>query len=793
MLQQYRATTLLFVVVFLITIHLHAQLEAKDLLDLPGFGVAEFAVSPDSELLVYTVTKAEAREPASDRSTKDDPEPGLPLPMDLWATNLRTGASLRICCEGSGSAVSPSWSTDGKQLAFYRSPEPYVASEAGLRAFAKDETLAVWDRQTGAIRQFLKGRLSTNNIWYLPLWIGDGHSVIVETRAHHDSVLKELSRVDTTGGKKKDAGTERSADSTIRVLATQGLVEEATANEPDGDVRLLWEDKRCDLTQVDLKTGKITTVLEDVILSHLALSPDRTKLVFSIFKGIPPNSLYETQDIYLVDLAGLKPQKLFSDDIVYTSVTAVFSWSPDGKYLAFPYEVVDAQRRRAFDIIVVNISDGSSKRIPADQEPHLINVGSVVWNEDGSLFSFIRSNYVETWEAGSGRLVSKVSFPSIEVLEIVSAEGNRTLGRLGRDYSLVVKVQNKATVQAGFWRVWPYRNQAAKLVEEDKSFSYYTNYQQLLADGSGIVFAWESADQPSEVYTADSEFKNVRQLTTITSTLHHVAMGRSMVVSWRDTDGYEVQGALLLPAGYTQRQRYPLVVQVYPTEQVGDVHRFGMTESGTYQNGQLFASRGYAVFRPNIRSPFRSPTSLMADAAKSVLPGVLKLIDMGIVDPDKIGVMGQSDGGYTTIALLTQSRLFKAGITISGYANLIEEYSYDYGRRMLEESHGLATTPWANREVFIANSPFFYLDRIESPLLIIAGSADTAVPPHNSGEVFAGLRRLGKTAMFIEYQGEDHGPELYSYTHQLDLCKRMLDWFGQFVAAGSNIPRADAK
>jgi dipeptidyl aminopeptidase/acylaminoacyl peptidase len=171
----------------------------------------------------------------------------------------------------------------------------------------------------------------------------------------------------------------------------------------------------------------------------------------------------------------------------------------------------------------------------------------------------------------------------------------------------------------------------------------------------------------------------------------------------------------------------------------------------------------------------------MHDIAQSVLPGAKRLIDQGIADPQRIAVIGQSDGGYAALSLLVQSRFFKAGVMVSGSGNLLEGYSYDYERAVNQESLGLTATPWNNREVLIENSPYFLLDRVQAPLLIIAGSTDAAVPPHLGEEVFSGLRDLGKDAVYVEYDGEGHDPQTYSYENQFDLVSRISAWFDKYL------------
>jgi len=178
----------------------------------------------------------------------------------------------------------------------------------------------------------------------------------------------------------------------------------------------------------------------------------------------------------------------------------------------------------------------------------------------------------------------------------------------------------------------------------------------------------------------------------------------------------------------------------------------------------------------------------MLDLAKTVLPGMDKVIEMGIADPERLGVWGHSYGAYSALALIAQTKRFKAAMAVDGMGDLVSAYGEMgkdgtvYGLAIMEQGQGLmGGTPWQYRERYIENSPIFYLDRVATPLLIVHGAEDTALSPFLSEEVFVGLRRLGKEAVYVKYEGEGHSPLDWSYANQLDYTQRMLDWFDQHL------------
>ena len=174
----------------------------------------------------------------------------------------------------------------------------------------------------------------------------------------------------------------------------------------------------------------------------------------------------------------------------------------------------------------------------------------------------------------------------------------------------------------------------------------------------------------------------------------------------------------------------------------------------------------------------------MVDLMKTIMPGVEKAVDLGIADPERVGLMGHSYGGYSVFSLAVQTTRFKAAVAIDGIADIVGLYgqmSLDgqaYGQSSPE--HGqflLGGTLWSNRDRYIENSPIFYLDRVKTPMLIVHGSEDSGAAAFQADGVFVDLRRLGKEVTYAKYMGEDHVPTYWSYPNQIDFLNRIIEWF----------------
>jgi dipeptidyl aminopeptidase/acylaminoacyl peptidase len=302
---------------------------------------------------------------------------------------------------------------------------------------------------------------------------------------------------------------------------------------------------------------------------------------------------------------------------------------------------------------------------------------------------------------------------------------------------------------------------------------------EVTPDGSACFLMTESPERAVELWRISEEFRAVTPLRQLNPELEQVAFGQSSLVSWRDKRGETRKGALLLPPTYTEGRRVPMIVSVYGGEEnARDIDPFGFRGVSPVA-AHLLAAHGYAVLYPEMPMEGHEP---MRQLPSLVRAAVRRVVALGIADPERLGMMGHSYGGYCVLALLTQTRLFRAGVCSAGIVDLIGVYSRFWNGinqwwAWAEQGQGrMGGTPWEKRQAYIRNSPFFFLDRVTAPVLLIAG-ADAEEDARQAQKAFGALRRLDRTVELRLYPGEGHWPGTWSANSVRDVSSRILTWF----------------
>ena len=292
-------------------------------------------------------------------------------------------------------------------------------------------------------------------------------------------------------------------------------------------------------------------------------------------------------------------------------------------------------------------------------------------------------------------------------------------------------------------------------------------------DGSTIVYTMTAGDSPNEIWVTGPDYSMPKQLTSMNTQLGDVALTHTELVEYLDVDGNTLYGILYYPINYEAGQAYPLVAEIY--EQFFD--------NGFNENMNLITAQGWFGFRPSVRFEEGYPGEAWL---KAVPNAINKLIERGLVDEGKVGVYGQSYGGYATNLLITQTDRFAAAANVSGKVNIISFLgdspkitTRNYAAAEVGQDR-IGATLWEQPHKYVEHSAVMFADRIKTPLLMLSGEGDWNVPATNQREMYYALRRLGKEVVWVHYTAGGHGAGRSSSAEDfVDHWQRMFEWFAE--------------
>ena len=357
---------------------------------------------------------------------------------------------------------------------------------------------------------------------------------------------------------------------------------------------------------------------------------------------------------------------------------------------------------------------------------------------------------------------------------------DREMEYIDTDKPLFLSAFNRETKEAGYYTLQATgRNTLQKRVMSPKTFPAIYKakntdaYIYTKADFSATPDLWHTADF----------WKNEKQLSRINPQMNDFLWGTAELVSWTSKDGHDIEGLLYKPENFDPDKKYPMIIYFYERHSDELYRHFAPAPSRSTVNISFYCSRGYLVFTPDVYYVDGYPGR---SAYNSVVAGVEALCVNPWVDKEHIGIQGQSWGGYQVAYLVTQTDMFAAAGAGAPVANMTSAYGgirWETGLvRQMQYEHQqsrIGKTLWDGLDLYIENSPLFYADKVNTPLLIMQNDNDGAVPWYQGIEYFVALRRLGKVAYMLQYNGEAHN--LTQRRNMHDLSVRLQQFFDHYL------------
>lgn len=644
----------------------------------------------------------------------------LSLMAVTWA-GLQAQAPKKMTIQES--LMLPSWgsyqlSPDGRQLLFTKSARDTATYESRSHIYLYD----IASRETRQLTNSPKGESN-------PRWLPDGRVLFSSDRDGKNALwvispeggeaVRFIEDKDAPGGSNFSHDYKRLAFTQQSDRADKKEWDERVKKRDDGyyaEKKLTWS--HIWVYDVETKEKKQLTSGQ---FDHQGptWSPDGRWIAFSsnrtgTMMGDPNRS--DNTDLFIVPANGGQERKLTTN--VGPDRSPV--WSPDSRWIA--YSSVDFENHSASqsDLKVISIDGGEPINLTKTLD---YSVGSFEWSKDG------RTIYFETAE-GLGSALYRVSPTGGTPERVLPVDEN------------IYSVESKS------------------------------------ADGSKWLITSTNLSDPGSVWIADADGRNMQLLFRENDGLRDFRLAKAEPITWKGADGWTIEGILTYPLDYQPGQRVPLILQVH-----GGPH--GRYSKSFSTGTQIWAARGYAVLQGNPRGSSGRTLEFSSANVKDwggkdfqdIMRGVDRVIAMGVADPERMGIMGGSYGGFMTFWAVTQTDRFKAAI---GHAGISDWYSF-YGQTDIPNllEFGFGGHPWQTKRVYERYSPIEFAANVKTPLLITHGEEDRRVPISQAEQYYRTLRKMGKIVEFLRYPREGHG--IGEPRHRIHLDGEQEAWFATYV------------
>ncbi|MBK5214928.1 MAG: S9 family peptidase [Flavobacteriaceae bacterium] len=546
--------------------------------------------------------------------------------------------------------------------------------------------------------------------------------------------------------------------------------------EPDfGPWLMKWTPKNNDLLQIGT---------HELPIAYLG-AQENFALVHNP-KQYEPNYKFKSEvDLYLLDLFTGK-KELFLER--QTNSFSNFVSSPSGRYITYYKEghwwVYDG-KNKVYNNITLNLP------FPLDEhEKSYANsfeiFGCGGWDENEK-WVFIYDEF-DIW---------KISPNGRESHKITDGRNTQTTFRIykrlyedfpfqrfGKFPVLKVPTENEIILSAigpdksGYY-TWSNKNGVKELIWKETQI----NSLKKSKVGENYIFREESYNFPRRLY-----FQKGNQEPEIIyeSNPHYTAFvePRQELITYEGPENEELHGILMYPDNYQEGHRYPMIVHIYEklSDQLHDYINPTLYNTTGF-NPKLYTSDGYFVLYPDIVYKLRDPGVC---ATKCVTRAVETVLKTGLVDKARVGLQGHSFGGYEAAFIATQTDIFSAIVAGAAATDLTSFYftiGWNDGRpdmwRFESQQWRFGCSFYEDPQAYYRNSPLHQAENIKTPLLLWTGANDWQINANQSIEFYLALRRLNKEVTFLYYPNENHA--LNSPKFQVDLTKRMKEWFGQHL------------
>lgn len=482
-------------------------------------------------------------------------------------------------------------------------------------------------------------------------------------------------------------------------------------------------------TRMRLTSGELAASLD-------AISPDGKQLLFTRSRPDFSTRPYSKTEFLVLDF-----EAMTVDTLLISPWANSASWSPDGKTLLFTGGAY------AFNSVGKNVPDGV---IPN--------------NYDTQTFLYdLQTKKVDPITKDFDPSISSAVWSQTEKAIYIRA----TDKSYNRIYRYDLKKKTFQTLNTG--------------VEVAGRFDLAENAPLAVFTGSGV-------SDPPKAYVLDLKKNKARVLVDPSQTDYaDVQFGDCERWTFSNSEGVEIEGRIYKPVGFDPAKKYPCIVYYY-----GGTSPVTRDFGGRYPK-EIWAANGYVVYvlQPSGATGFGQAFSALhvnnwgMTVAGEIMDGVQQFLNAhDYVDPKRVGCIGASYGGFMTMLLVTRTDLFSAAVSHAGISSISSYWGEGYWGYLYSSEATAESFPWNRKDIYVDQSPLFSADKVNTPLLLLHGNADTNVPPGESRQLYTALKLLGRDVELVEVDGQNH--HILEYKKRIRWTKTIIAYFDKYLKGNSD-------
>lgn len=541
-------------------------------------------------------------------------------------------------------------------------------------------------------------------------------------------------------------------------------------------------------------------------ISNIQLKDENT-LFFTSNEGktLREETLKKKKDDVVVveDSLHWKPSRVFSINLKNKGIERItantkplsgYSVSHNGKWLVYTMQMsrhfpADAQPDPSY--FLKNLTTGETIQILDDLKFPSYNFQ---FDADDSGFYFVSSFSSDPEWNGAG--ISELYYFDLKTRQKIKVNLDWEYG-IGRGFwmsgnDVIVSLADKATFKNAVYRRVK-GNWQKSFIDFGKENAYCTPIAAA-PKGNKILFGYSTSSQLPTYFIADlkgAKVKETKEFIKLNEGLSKKRITKSEVITWKGYKDEEVTGILFYPENYASGKKYPLVLSIHGGPAGVDTNQWAERWS-TYPN--LFSQKGAFVLQPNYHGSSNHGLAFVESIKKNyyipeledITKGIQMLEGKGMIDMNKLGTMGWSNGAIiTTMLTVKYPDMFKVAAAGAGDVNWTSDFGTCRFGVSFDQSY-FGGAPWDDmngtfyNENYIIKSPLFELDKVKTPTIIFHGSEDRAVPRDQGWEYYRALQQINKAPVrFLWFPGQPHG--LRKISHQLRKMKEEIAWIDEYL------------